>query len=329
MIRRPNELPDHDNRYIDTLLQEALAPDPAADERRIEALMQKIRSESEPSVELPSTHSRGARLLSRRNITRLTMAAAVMLIAGIAVSFSLGGNTAYATVMRAMRNVYPTRQYHVQMINRWPVIGDRDVAATLYISRDGEFCLQHPGWLPGGELWLGGDDQSRWFVPRMGPVITGDQLMVGSVLQPQGLNSPLLHMQTLLTRFSESYSLELADDERITRTNNTALTVLCHHVVGTIIKGDDNTSAVPLPVQIDLWANTETGVAERIIIRWSDNAGNYMPRRWQIDLVGYPDLDSEWFQHTAHSRSGQTVLPLSVKPLSITNEGASKANDTQ
>ncbi|MCD0459226.1 hypothetical protein [Roseiconus lacunae] len=324
MNRKPNELPDHENRYIDTLLTEALAPDPAADERRIEALMRKIRSESEPSVELPSANSKGARLLSRRNVARLTLAAVVMLIVGVAVSLSVGGNTAYATVMRAMRNVYPTRQYHVQMINRWPVVGDRNVAAMLYISRDGEFCLQHPGWLPGGEMWLGGDETSRWLVPRMGPVIVGDQLMVGSVLQPQGLNSPLLHMQTLLTRFSESYSLELADDERIVRTDDTASKVLCHHVVGTIIHRDDNTSAVPLPVQIDLWANFETGVAERIILRWSDDAGNYMPRRWQIDLVGYPDLSSEWFQHTAHSRPGQIVLPLSTQ-----NEDASKVIDTQ
>ncbi|WP_404309397.1 hypothetical protein [Neorhodopirellula lusitana] len=304
MSQPTNPLSDAEDRFIETLLDEAYAPDQTSDRSRIDRLMGTIRhepNESETPVFRASSAGRSAGLRWKR----LAIAACVLIACGYAVMLHSSSNSAYAAVMRAIQTSLPTRQYRVQMTNRWPVVGQRDVTAKLYVNDNDEFCVWHPGWLPGGEIWVGGDLDSRWIVPPVGPVLTGDENLIASALQSEGLGTPLLHLQTLLTRMAQDYDLELLDDNFIADPRNPSEQIRCRHVAG-IRTGDD----VMMPTRIDLWANDQSGVAERVELQWPEGDDSWLPLRWQIELVDFPELADDWFKFHGHCVPGRLVLPI-------------------
>jgi hypothetical protein len=311
MRHNPRIPSDAEDRFIETILHEAYGSDSAADQRRVTELMNRIRREdSEASVtSIPLV--RRPRYERLRSWTRLAIAACLLIACGYGFFSIVGANTAYATVVRALHVTFPAREYRVQMVNRWPVVGEREVTATLFVNNRDEFCLQHPGLLPGGELWLGGDLESRWIVPSVGPVITGNEDLFASALQQQGLGSKMLHMQTLLLRMSEEYELELLADERLTTVRENIKPVLCEHVVGVRRSTEGR-----LPAKIELWANKASGVAERIVLDWPSNIESWLPMRWQIDLVAFPELADDWFEFQGHREPGRARLPFEPQTVS-------------
>ncbi|QDS92025.1 hypothetical protein FF011L_07610 [Roseimaritima multifibrata] len=304
MTRDPNRLSDANDQFIESLLQEAYDPGAEADDARIDRLMEQIRDgQTDPSatVELRKSPLQSA----SRWGARLAIAACVLIVCGYAVISMSGSHSAYAAVLRAIEVNLPTREYRVQMTNRWPVVGERDVTAKLYVNNRDEFCVWHPGWLPGGEIWVGGDLDSRWIVPRVGPIVTGDEDLIASALQGQGLGTPMLHLRTLLTRMSEDYDLRLLADEDISNPRQPSESIRCQHVTGVRAVSSGMT-----PIQIDLWANRETGVAERVELVWPQDTEAWLPLRWRIDLIAFPELADNWFEFQGHSEPGRIVMPM-------------------
>jgi len=308
MNHDPRATSNADDRFIETLLNEAYEPDSVADNRRVVELMRQIHREqgagSQPTRSLASASPRTGSYVW----IRMAVAASLLIACGYGIFSMVGSNSAYAAVIRALHATPPSREYRVQMINRWPVVGEREVTATLFVNDSDEFCVQHPGWLPGGELWVGGDLESRWIVPRVGPVVTGDADLFASVLQQQGLGSQMLHLNTLLLRMSEDYELKMLDDVLIPGLHQKGQAILCQHIVGER-RGDDERS----PVKIELWANKETAVAERVVLNWSSHIESWLPVRWQIDLIAFPELPNDWFSYQGHSDIGRTVLPFGLQ----------------
>lgn len=305
--RKPRDLSDANDQFIETLLEEAYAPNTETDGNRVDQLMHQIRGgrhEATDPVERRHLPLRS----TRRTWTRMAIAACVLIVCRYAAISVSGTNSAYAAVLRAIESNLPTREYLVQMTNRWPVVGERDVTAKLYVNNRDEFCVWHPGWLPGGEIWVGGDLDSRWIVPRVGPVVTGDENLIASALQGQGLGTPMLHLQTLLKRMSQEYELTLLDDESLPNPRQPHESILCQHVTGVRTNTTGNR-----PIQIDLWANRETGVAERVELVWPQDSESWLPLRWQIDLVAFPELSDDWFQFQGHSEPGRMILPMSTE----------------
>ena len=317
MAQDPSPQSDANDRFIETLLQEAFAPDTAADCSRVDQLMEQIRVgqvDPHPTVQLSEDPPQS----TGRSWARLAIAACVLIVCGYAAISLSGSNSAYAAVLRAIDSNSPTRQYRVQMTNRWPVVGEREVTAILYVNNHDEFCVWHPGWLPGGEIWVGGDMDSRWIVPRVGPIVIGDEDLIASALQGQGLGSPMLHLQTLLTRMSKEYDLELLDDENIPNLRHPGEFISCQHVSGVRVGADGMT-----PIKIDLWANRETGVAERVELQWPNDVESWLPLRWRIDLVAFPELDDDWFELHGHSEPDRIILPLQLgTPVEALNSPA-------
>ncbi|OYP36066.1 hypothetical protein [Rhodopirellula sp. MGV] len=312
-MNNPN-LPQ-DDRFVESLLMAAYNDDRTADEQRISNLMSTISGEGDGGSAVSSDQQSRR---SHHKMIRLAIAAGLLIAGGFFMTSLLRTDQANAAIQRAINATPPTREYLVQMVNRWPVVGLQQVNARLYFDDHNRFCLHHPGLLPGGEIWIGGDRRSRWIVPPIGPIVTGNENLIASALNArklfshdldpedldsQGLGSPMLHLQTALQKLCRNYDLEMLSPQRIADPKHDNQTILCDHVVGRNPSATGNS-----PIQIDLWANRKSGVAERIEIRWREKDSTWLPLRWDIQLVGHPELPSDWFSHVGHSDADRQLL---------------------
>ena len=320
MTLQPERKQEIDNALLESLLRESYTANPN-DAQRIAGVMAGL--DSAPHDALLRATQKSARTGWQRWMS-LALAASVLIAAGYAIFSTVTSNAAYAAVMRSLESTPATRAYRVRMVHQRPVWGNREVTAELYLNDRNQFVVRHPGWSRFGDLWIGGDSNNRWIAPRMGPAYTGGEAIVGGWLTRRDILSPYLHVETVLERMSRVYQLQLLDNEPVAHVDSPETTTECQHIRGKL-RGNNR----PLPSQIELWADVDTGMARRLVLTWNRLPSERGPVSWTIELMGSPELPSNWFDLEGHIAAGRKVIPIqSIAELDAAEKDAAEKDAT-
>ncbi len=271
MMLPPDKKQQADDALLESLLREMYDAEPDRDSERIASLMKvldrdavNLPNNADPSTTLTDGHRVFADASRRWTGTWAALGLALSLT--IAVGYALLGmssNQAYAAVDRCLSTQLTARHYRVTMKHQRPVWGTGQVTAHLYFDNRDRFAFQHPGLFRKGPLWIGGGPNERWLVPALGPAYTGRSELVSQWMSNRDIPAPFLHVMSVLQRLRRNYKLQLLGDETID-SGDRQREVLCRHVVGTLRNAQPN-----LPAYIDLWADVNSGIAERIVLKWN------------------------------------------------------------
>lgn len=302
------DLREADMHMLDSLLRQALRPEPEARDARIQQVLQRLdernavppKDDSQSVVQIRSATHRGRRWLS------LAVAVSLVLAVGLWWQSSNRSRRAYATVQESLQQATEAdaREYRVTVVVQRPVAGWDEIVDNLYVDGKERFALRHQPILPLGEVWIGGNEREKWIAPTRGPILVGDLKMVRSwMAEQEAPPAPYLHITTILQRMSDDYSLELLPDEDVAASEQPNTTVRCRRVRGTL-----RDTTLSRPRIIDLWADRESGIARRLVLDWQLQPGQLGRSRVTVELVGHRDLPPDWFEHSAHHDEGRPVL---------------------
>lgn len=303
------------------LMQSAYQTDSQREQQSIERVLRRIECESvdaqdygaqqlaQPADDLslasPADPSIDRRPRRRNQWTSWALAASVLVAIGFAIQFLGESSNAMAAVERSLAAAKElvARHYCITVTTGNDSGDTRDVTSDLYVQGTDQFALRHPALIPNREIWLGSDGTDCWFLPSLGPIRVGDQTGLGRWLaKREQLSSPILHIETILTRLKRGYHLKQEPDATLTLDDGT--TVNCQHVIGEL-KLKESTSA---PGKIELWCNKQTGVAIRLDGIYSKPANAWARSKTTIVFVDSPELSDEWFTPAGHHRGFRRTL---------------------
>ena len=131
----------------------------------------------------------------------------------------------------------------------------------------------------------------------------GDETGLGRWLShARTLSTPYLHVETILARMKRGYRLRELPDESIEDFDGNS--IVCKHVVGTLRWN----RAEKAPDKIELWSDSQTGVAIRLDATWNEPSGAYGHEKISLVLVDEPVLANDWFTATGHSSPNRRIL---------------------
>jgi hypothetical protein len=319
---------DHDNerfyeielQMLDSLLRHALRPEPEARDARVRRVVQRLDEETAYPTE--SKDQAAEKILRRRSPVRLWISLAVTACLALAIGLwwqvPSPSRRAYAVMQTTLQRATEegARHYSVKALVQRPVLGNKEIAADLYVDGANRFALRHPPIPLLGEVWIGRNERESWIVPTHGPILVGDATMlqrwIAENADETDFATPYLHVTTILKRTSEHYDLQKLADEAVVVPGQPGTPVSCHRVRGVL---RDATSERPRT--IDLWVDSDTGIARRLVLNWELQPGQFGRSVVTIELAGSVTLPPNWFEHSAHHAEGRPILRASFRPQSI------------
>ncbi|MEL6105733.1 MAG: hypothetical protein AAFU85_06850 [Planctomycetota bacterium] len=246
---------------------------------------------------------------TRRRAVRwglLGLATTVLLM--IYLAWGTNQTRAIAAVKRSrLAAAEPTaRRYKMRLTRLTPGGTPQDVDADLFVKGNDRFTLRVPGPLFGTSLWLGNDGEEPWVVAPIGPIRKGRGLVLSHWLRQRGkLDTPYLHVSSLLTQMASGYRLRKVADETLTLTNGA--TEVCDHIIGEAELNEP--SELPKrPDVIELWCD-RSGVAMRLEARWSLAEDDFGLRTLAIAFEkNDPAIDDSWFTAEGHAGGNRPVI---------------------
>ncbi len=302
---------DHSQReelrdsMMDSLLQSAFETGTTGNETRIESVMERIDREQPTRATVPASRNRQQSPRRWKQWMSWAVAASVLITLIVVVQTTGSSGVAMAAVERslAVAKEFVARQYRVTVSLRSPDQKTADIESDLYVQGSDRFALRHPALLPGTSFWLGTDGKEAWLVPAIGPVRVGDETGLGRWFsQRESLSTPYLHVETILARMKRGYQLQELPDESIEVPGGKP--IVCKHVVGTLRWN----RAEKAPDKIELWSDSQTGVAIRLDATWNEPSGALGHEKISLVLVDEPELSNDWFTATGHSPPNRRIL---------------------
>ncbi len=289
-----------DSSLMDSLLRQLLRPDVAHSEARIGKLIESIQQESSAQSVLPQTNLHAPR--SMRRWFPISVASAVLLAILFVLLPGSSQKAALAAVERSIlaerRN--EAREYEVTLVTRGAMGWSRVAKHKLYV-RNRDFVICATPRLGSGEVWIGGRGNSRWLVPRSGPVWVGEEnLFEQPTLKSTIVETPFLSVAVILERMRRGYDLAL--DSGVSLVDGNA-TFVCDHIVGTRLLN----VRIAIPQRVDLWVDKASGFARRIELKWGNES---QETRWleaTSQMVGTPELPADFFDHAGHHAKDRIV----------------------
>jgi hypothetical protein len=285
--------------WIESLLASAVTPRDHADQ--VARVMKQI---NQPEA----THAATAMRKPRRSLRwgAIAIAASVFLALFFVIEGGGGSSTAMAAIQRSLNVAAErmTRKYLLQVRYRTPAGQEAQSDSELYVQGHDRFALRHPGFLPRSSFWLGKNETEEWVVPPIGPVRIGNDMVLSRWLTShEQLDTPYLHVTTLLTRMSRGYRLETKSDEEVTLPDGTK--VACEHIRAELEMADEANA----PDTIELWASRETDMAIRIVVRWNLAKGQAGKESIVLTFQSEePSLSHEWFAPEAHYQGRRVIM---------------------
>ncbi len=294
--------------WIESLVVSATRPPSNAD--RVARAMSQIEADQVA----PHSIDRARRRTRFFQSGAIAVAAAVLL--GLFLLVPSGGTpSAMAAIQRSLDVAaeQTTRKYLLQ-IQFQSRDGQKDtIDNDLYVQGRNRFAIRHPGLVPGTNLWLGRDGAESWIVLPIGPIFKGDKTMVRRWIRSQngldrsgvGLDTPYLHVTTILRCMSRGYHLETLEDEGITIPGGGPFT--CQH-----IRAERKSPEEPnLPETIDLWASRESGMAVRLIARWELEDGEIGRKAVILTFLNEESsLSRDWFTAEGHYDGPRPIIRM-------------------
>jgi hypothetical protein len=278
--------------WIESLLVTATRPQNHAE--RIARAMSQI--ESGPV----GVHLADAGRKRRRFVSWMAIGAtAAVFLASLLLVQDGGTQSAMAAIQRSLDVAAQriTRKYLLEVEYR-PANGrPSKITNDLYVQGNDRFALRHPGLLPGTSFWVGRNGAESWVLPAIGPVLKGDNTVLSRWLRSHDeLDTPYLHVTTVLARMmSRGFRLETLRDEEFAVPNGPP--VECQH-----IRAHRKMSDQPgLPETIELWASRESGMAVRLVARWTLAEGESGRESVVLTFQNEePSLSGAWFSAEGH-----------------------------
>jgi len=162
--------------------------------------------------------------------------------------------------------------------------------ATLYLRNGNEYVLTRIN-PRGGEVFDGYDGNQSWRVRRGEMVEEKQGLGAGGIPMSQTmLEVPFADLQNTLSQLNDGYVVDRFDRAQLPGVQSSFAHVLAHR----------KSQAVKGPQTIEIWADTKTGVPQRIVFDKAKFQGSSDPRRLTFDLVSDSPLSANWFTPSAH-----------------------------
>lgn len=285
-----------DSALLDAMLEQAYAPEDLQ-AKRWEALRDGLQQEAASLGNATLVKSNSG--WKARRWLSIAAAAAFLMVAGYFALVPSSNNAAYASVTRSLEAKLPSRHYQLTMRYQAPAWGIRTVVCDLYFDDQDRFVMRHPGWRS-GEVWIGGNGEERWIIPPVGPALIGGEALVGKWLMRRDIPSEFLHLSTLLERFRRRYRLRMFENVLLTKANSE--TVDCEHIVGLL-----KWKRLDAADRIELWADSQTGIAQRVQLTWKRPQNERGPTEWTLELMDDLALNDEWFEMSGHLSEDRPV----------------------
>jgi hypothetical protein len=293
-----------DQLWLDSLLQESLRPEHDRDLQRIESLFAR--------TELEQSELRSADVRKFSSFVRwlpLVIAASVLIAVSSWPQFSSSNQKAYAAVDRSLRATPAAREYSIRIFLNNLSGDELTRTAQLYLGKNNRFAIRRQSWLASSDIWVGSDGTNQWFVPRVGPAFKGSERILGGWLMRKDSTSPFLHLNTALKRMKKDYDLTMLPDAGLDGVAGEG-TIVCERVHGEWKSQVKSSSDRPLPVEIELWADKDSGIARRVVLVWNREPNQVGVKQWSMDLIGYPSLAENWFEPSGHIGAGQRIITI-------------------
>ncbi len=297
---------DHDNdksfepidahdRFVDALVRHAMKP---LSEKRSEWVDRAMRSITEFQVEPASLRrDRKQRFLSRHWL-RFAIAASLLVVMGVLWPDSDRTNSAYATVVRCLEAAKEagTRHYTITVEIRGPMGGSYKNVLDLYLDGFDRYAVRSPSLGPRPDLWFGRNSDNYWTArPNESQTFIDRRVLQQWLAKREQLEEEWLLLAPILERLSQDYELTLLEDELLPDP-----TQLDREIPYKRVRGVLRDQSLPIPLQIDVWADGETGVARKFILDWQLGEGQIGVIKRTIELVGEPELPKDWFDIEGH-----------------------------
>lgn len=237
-------------------------------------------------------------------LSGFTAAAAALLIAFL-VRTSSPHAIARAAVQTTAASARDTvdRQYEVTIDMVGPLGRPRHSQAELYVRGEEAFALRHPG-AAGGELWIGSDGPSVWFIPAISAapaLVSSDRAKVAQFLNEGQvvLAQPFVQVASVLNHLADDarYEVELLPEEPLPA--NAALPAAPDQLWQRV-RGSLRASGGLWPPRVELWTDAE-GVARRLELHWPDQGAPGL-RQVVFDLVSALPQAPRFYHYSAHTR---------------------------
>lgn len=290
-----------DLQWLHSLLAQVLQRDAVARDRRITRVCLAVRDDAARQVQPGSDPRRTRRVW----LAPVAMAAALVLAAVIFRGQISPPRSAIAAVESSLKEAQssPDRRYHVQTQWQSPGGDVRERTGELWVRGATHFLLQQES--PLGELFIGSNGEEHWLAPAIGPVFVADDLRAFEQMLPgKPLATPFLQVTTMLERLADRCDLSLAAEEELPAVDGKG-TVRCTHVVGRKRVTEDALS----PDVIELWTARQSGVAYRIVARWTSDPDRVGPREVQLNWAPLNEpVATEWYDHASHHQPDRRVI---------------------
>lgn len=188
-----------------------------------------------------------------------------------------------------------------------------DISTTLFVRGEDKFAFRQPA--PLGTAWMGSDGDFFWLIPGapVGPILISENpAMLEKWKAEKEIGLPFLQVTAVLERLAKFYDLRLVThEEEIAKSPET------HgphddreseplHVHGTLRVTSDSLA----PKSIDVWADPQTGMLQRMILDWHRDPSERGVRRIEFNLKGEQHLPADWYDPTKHIAPHRAVLKL-------------------
>lgn len=303
-----NELPEGrrqelDESWLDASLGEMYRGETTIDQKNLSSVMKIVRGE-EASRESESVESdtSGQKWNSPNRYVSVMLSLAAMVLLALyfwppSSSLDLNKPNALVHLCSQSWKRYPYRHYKVTGLRD----GGLEVDADFWVKSDSRFVikLNRPN---GRIMWIGGDRDSRWMVPEIGPVVLGKPGLLAKFFRRSQSDSGYLSMESLLIRLPDFYS---AKPLQKTRLKDPAT------------KKKVDGFRFEAECQPGMWRMVPSKVVAVVVedqkeivdlkLEW-ETAGPFRLQEIRFQLQGYPDLEPDWFDWESHARSSQRVI---------------------
>lgn len=318
-----NEKPDQlRDRWVEALLRSASGQERAEVDTHVDQVMKLIAADSakeglaekpasamtaRPGSQAPSGAGVSRRLTNRfSRLVPWSIAATVVLALALSYQGCSPDRIARAAISQSLAAASQAVPRHYRVVVQRRTAGGelRETANDLYVLGNDQVAWRHP--LAGTRaLWLGKSGDRAWVVPPFGPVLRGNGQAFGKWLDlTRAVDSPYLHVATILQRMERGYRLRDLPDSTVDGTAEAASNPVCRHVIGQRrwLASQD------LPATIELWSDRTTGMARRIVLEWRPGSDRRNRERIDVVWVGEEPVSEDWFEAAGHHSGHRMVV---------------------
>ena len=186
--------------------------------------------------------------------------------------------------------------------------------ADLFVKGPDRFAVRVMGPFKRGTTWIGAVEQKAWALFPIGPIFESTPEFISSWLsRNKEIQTPFLHISTILRRMKGDYNLLGRPDSDIETKQGL---VRCQHIIA---ERKEGISDHDIPLRIELWIDSETGVAMKVRANWNPDLDPRGRESIEVKFLNETELTDDFFTPEAHGGQNR-------KKIRLNNESTSDVN---